>query len=254
MTVFNLCVNVLIYNHILLQTSNFSFKFQQWYSEHASQSDGSFVTFCQQSMIRKPPCTWGYVNPHLIHGSVSQLESWTQTTSWSVQHFLQAYYCDRPTDHDSWSVTLFHRRTRTAYVYNGCLVWYNVVLTPWNHSSVKYSQLGQSANICDVSNQPTRTLYMYKKSQWQQINIYPNWLYCTLEWYVELTICHTTPDISCTELLFTNCDYNLTTKATFCQLPTTYCFHCHPCSCNTLRLCKSPQFAKAATNKTHHWW
>ena len=137
-------MNVLIYNHILLQTSNFSFKFQQWYSEHASQSDGSFVTFCQQSMIRKPPCTWGYVNPHLIHGSFSQLESWTQTTSWSVQHFLQAYYCDRPTDHVSWSVTLFHRRTRTAYVYNGCLVWYNVVLIPRIHSSAKYNQLGQS--------------------------------------------------------------------------------------------------------------
>ena len=29
----------------------------------------------------------------------------------------------------------------------------------------------------------------------------------------------------------------MTTKATFCQLPTTYCFHCQPCSCNTLRLC-----------------
>ena len=25
---------------------------------------------------------------------------------------------------------LFHRRTRTAYVYNGRLAWYNVVLTP----------------------------------------------------------------------------------------------------------------------------
>jgi len=61
---------------------------------------------------------------------------------------------------------LFHRRTHTTYVYNGCLAWYNVVLTPRIRSSVKYSQLGQSANICDVSNQPTHTLYMYKKSQW----------------------------------------------------------------------------------------
>ena len=25
--------------------------------------------------------------------------------------------------------TLFHRRTRASYVYNGCLAWYNVVLT-----------------------------------------------------------------------------------------------------------------------------
>jgi len=45
----------------------------------------------------------------------------------------------------------FHRRIRSAYVYNGCLAWYNVVLTPRIHSTVKYSQLGQSANICDVS-------------------------------------------------------------------------------------------------------
>jgi len=54
------------------------------------------------------------------------------------------------------SVNLFHRRTRTAYVYKGCLAWYNIVLTPRIRSSVKYSQL--RANICDVINQPTRTL------------------------------------------------------------------------------------------------
>jgi len=30
--------------------------------------------------------------------------------------------------------------TRTAYLYNGCLAWYNVVLTSRVHSSVKYSQ------------------------------------------------------------------------------------------------------------------
>jgi len=33
---------------------------------------------------------------------------------------------------------LFHRRTRASYVYNGCLAWYNVVLTPRVHSSVKF--------------------------------------------------------------------------------------------------------------------
>jgi len=38
---------------------------------------------------------------------------------------------------------LFHRRTRTAYVYNGCLAWYNVVLTPRIRSSVKYSYCGK---------------------------------------------------------------------------------------------------------------
>jgi len=44
---------------------------------------------------------------------------------------------------------LFHRHTRTAYVYNERLAWYNVVLSPRIRSSLKYSQLGQSANICD---------------------------------------------------------------------------------------------------------
>ena len=41
---------------------------------------------------------------------------------------------------DTWFLTLFHRLTRTAYLYNGCLPWYNVVLTSRVHSSVKYSQ------------------------------------------------------------------------------------------------------------------
>jgi len=35
-------------------------------------------------------------------------------------------------------IRLFHRRTRASYVYNVCLVWYNVVLTPRIHSSVKF--------------------------------------------------------------------------------------------------------------------
>ena len=35
-------------------------------------------------------------------------------------------------------IPLFHRRTRASYVYNGCLAWYNVVLTPRVHSSVKF--------------------------------------------------------------------------------------------------------------------
>jgi len=34
-------------------------------------------------------------------------------------------------------LALFHRRTRASYVYNVCLAWYNVVLTPRIHSSVK---------------------------------------------------------------------------------------------------------------------
>ena len=37
---------------------------------------------------------------------------------------------------------------------------------------------------------------------------------------MELTIRHTTPDIRCTQLY----SLTMTTKATFCQLPTPYCF------------------------------
>ena len=37
------------------------------------------------------------------------------------------------------SIFYMHRCTCTAHVYNGCLVaWYNVLLTPWIHSTVKY--------------------------------------------------------------------------------------------------------------------
>jgi len=53
----------------------------------------------------------------------------------------------------------------------------------------------------------------------------PNWLYCTLEWYVELTIRHTTPDVRCTQLY----SLTMTAKSIFCQLPTMFCFHCQPC-------------------------
>jgi len=38
---------------------------------------------------------------------------------------------------------VFHRLTHTAYLYNGCLAWYNVELTLRVHSSVKYSQQSQ---------------------------------------------------------------------------------------------------------------
>ena len=35
------------------------------------------------------------------------------------------------------TVHLFHRRTRTAYLYNGCMALYNVLITSRVHSSVK---------------------------------------------------------------------------------------------------------------------
>ena len=44
-------------------------------------------------------------------------------------------------------LSLFHRLTRSAYLYNGCLPWYNVVLTSRVHSSVKYSQ---QSTVTDV--------------------------------------------------------------------------------------------------------
>jgi len=34
----------------------------------------------------------------------------------------------------------FHHSTHSTYLYNGCLLWYHVVLTSRVHSSVKYSQ------------------------------------------------------------------------------------------------------------------
>ena len=37
-----------------------------------------------------------------------------------------------------WKPLLFHRVTRAAYLYNGCLSWYNVVITSRVHSSVKW--------------------------------------------------------------------------------------------------------------------
>ena len=122
---------------------------------------------------------------------------------------------------------LFHHRTRSAYVYNGCLAWHNVVLTPRIHSSVKYNTVNWGkvlTSVMSAINQHTHyrpTCTRNRNDKRQEINTYPNWLYCMLEWYVELTICHTTPDIHWTQLYsLTTC---MTTKATFCQLPTTYC-------------------------------
>jgi len=41
---------------------------------------------------------------------------------------------------------------------------------------------------------------------------------------VELTIRDTTPDVRCTQLY----SVTMTTKATFCHLRITCCFHCQP--------------------------
>jgi len=82
---------------------------------------------------------------------------------------------------------LFHRRTRTAYVYNGCLVWYNVVSTPRICSSVKYNTVNCGkvlTSVTSATNQHTHyrpTCTRNRNDKRQEINIYPNWLYCTLE-------------------------------------------------------------------------
>ena len=131
---------------------------------------------------------------------------------------------------------LFHRRTRTAYmyVYNGRLAWYNVVLTPRIRSTVKQSTganwphrwLQQSTNTHTIRAQKSVT----RNKKYNQIITYrPNWLYCTLEWYMELTIRYSTSKQADMTVLYS---LTMTTKATFCHLPTT-CFHC---TNNTLRL------------------
>jgi len=46
------------------------------------------------------------LDPHLIHGSLGPPEFSNQTAPWSVEPFCTAYYCDRPTDHATRSVTV----------------------------------------------------------------------------------------------------------------------------------------------------
>jgi len=42
---------------------------------------------------------------------------------------------------------LFHRLTRTAYLYNGCLPWYNVVLTSRIHSTIAWNTVNSHAQL-----------------------------------------------------------------------------------------------------------
>jgi len=83
----------------------------------------------------------------------------------------------------SFTLNLFHRLTRTVYLYNGCLPWYNVVLTSRVHSSVEYSQQSTvtSADSCDggksVLNHCLRwskfvNTHLSHSSQWFNIHIF----------------------------------------------------------------------------------
>jgi len=76
---------------------------------------------------------------------------------------------------------LFHRLTRTAYLYNGCMALYNVVLTSQIHSSVKYSQASTvtAAVSCDggisvlnhcLSWSKFVNTYLYHSRQWFNIH------------------------------------------------------------------------------------
>jgi len=81
----------------------------------------------------------------------------------------------------SWLVHYWHTATTVLvgtlqHVYNGCLAWYNVVLTPRIHSTVKYSQLGQSANICDVCKRPTRKITMTTNKEHVDFNTSTDWI------------------------------------------------------------------------------
>ena len=77
---------------------------------------------------------------------------------------------------------LFHRLTRSAYLYNGCLRWYNVVLTSRVNSSVKYSQASTvtAVHSCDVgisvlnhclSSSRFVNTHLYHSRQWFNIHI-----------------------------------------------------------------------------------
>ena len=80
-------------------------------------------------------------------------------------------------------VRLFHRLTRTAYLYNGCLPLYSIVLTSRVHSSVKYSQQSTftAADSCDggisvlnhcLSWSKFVNTHLYHSSQWFNIHLY----------------------------------------------------------------------------------
>jgi len=65
---------------------------------------------------------------------------------------------------------LFHRLTRTAYLHNRCLPWYNVVLTSWVHSSVKYSK--QSTVTAAVSWSKFVSTHLSHSKQWFNNHFY----------------------------------------------------------------------------------
>jgi len=82
-------------------------------------------------------------------GTLSWISSGTRPSAQTVSDVCLRRICLLDTSAFSTSgvlddnCALFHRLTRTVYLCNGCLALYNVVLTSWVHSSVKYSQQSQ---------------------------------------------------------------------------------------------------------------
>jgi len=79
-------------------------------------------------------------------------------------------------------MALFHHLTRTAYLFNLCLPWYNVVLTLRVHSTVKYNQQSTvtAAVSCDggisvlnhcLSWSKFVNTHLYHYRQWFNIHI-----------------------------------------------------------------------------------
>ena len=96
--------------------------------------------------------TWRFSSPRTYVDDVSSTRRWHNCSA--TRHITMSSSSSSSSsaaaaaDHHSDSCSfyqqrLFHRFTRTAYLNNGCLPWYNVVLTSRVHSSVKYSQQSQ---------------------------------------------------------------------------------------------------------------
>jgi len=78
----------------------------------------------------------GDLDPNLIHGSLSPIESWTQTASRSVQPFLHSsllwqtdWQTVRPTQHATRSVTVGHIYVRSTAMRPNNVLWHHITET-----------------------------------------------------------------------------------------------------------------------------
>ena len=75
----------------------------------------------------------------VTRGQLITVTGWNGEISRGVS-FAEKGHCGGSRSAGRTNSPLFQRFTRTAYLYNGCLPLYNVVLTSRVHSSMKYSQ------------------------------------------------------------------------------------------------------------------